>query len=527
MLTRWAVRPRDVARPAKVAALMYAPINVSNSQNDWPSRRDIARSQNESAKQPPPGFSCKDGILQDRAGVFWVPQEDDVLKLRLLVAAHTGTAGHRKKSTTLAALKTHFVWDTVDRDVETFCESCIHCLATDSGERLPRPFGHSIHASKPNEVLHFDFCFMGRSDSGAVYVLVLKDDLSSFVRLYACEAADAETVAESLIDWFSTFGPVSQWVSDQGTHFKNTVIESLKDKLRSSHHFTLPYCPWSNGTVEVVCRELTRAMRALLSEYSLPFTLWPSVLPIVQSVLNNTLIKRLGNRTPLTAFTALPSISTLTQIKKRKEKLAQILSINEVRARQLMQVDKVMTALENMHWQISEKVSAERKRRVKSHNAKTGVRECYFHEEDFVLREVLQSAKKNKLSLRWRGPFRVRRVLSNFLFELEDLRSGERTTVHGSRVKFFRNSDLEVTEEVQQYLAFQEGEYCVVDEFQDIRTKEGEVELLTKWKGFDDEEPQWESLKIMREDVPVLVSEFIEDIIQSETQRQKRIARSC
>ena len=114
-----------------------------------------------------------------------------------------------------------------------------------------------------------------------------------------------------------------------------------------------------------------------------------------------------------------------------------------------------------------------------------------------------------------------------FLFELEDLRTAKRTIVHGSRVKFFRNADLEVTEELKEYLAFQDGEYCVVNEFQDIRVRGGEVELLTKWRGFDDEEPQWESLKIMREDVPVLVDEFIAQLMQTGTARQKRIAKNC
>ena len=64
----------------------------------------------------------------------------------------------------------------------------------------------------PNEVLHFDFCYIGKSIKGYIYVLIVKDDMSSFVRLYASEVADADAVAEALVDWCSTFGPVYQWV---------------------------------------------------------------------------------------------------------------------------------------------------------------------------------------------------------------------------------------------------------------------------------------------------------------------------
>jgi transposase InsO family protein len=102
------------------------------------------------------------------------------------------------------------------------------------------------------------------------YVLVLKDDLSSFVRLFPTSTADAKTTSDALISWFSDFGVVKSWVCDRGSHFKNEVVRSLREKTRGQHHFTLAYCPWSNGAVERVCRELLRATRALLSEFKLP-----------------------------------------------------------------------------------------------------------------------------------------------------------------------------------------------------------------------------------------------------------------
>lgn len=60
----------------------------------------------------------------------------------------------------------------------------------------------------------------------------------------------------------------------------------------------------------------------------------------------------------------------------------------------------------------------------------------------------------------------------------------------------------------------------------DIRINAGEAELLVKWIGFDDEEPGWKNLCKIREDVPVLVQEFLTDIKTSGTARQKHIAAS-
>ena len=155
-------------------------------------------------------------------------------------------------------------------DVENFVNSCIHCLCTQTGKVVPRPLGHSMHADKPNKLLHFDYCHMSKGEDGYTYVLVFKDDLSGYVLLTTCKEATTEVTAETLIRWFSTFGVVHKWVSDRGSHFKHELVRLLRDKLKSSHHSTLVYCPWSNGIVEVDCRELLRVTPALLSEFQLP-----------------------------------------------------------------------------------------------------------------------------------------------------------------------------------------------------------------------------------------------------------------
>lgn len=338
-------------------------------------------------------------------------------------------------------------------DAQTFCDSCLHCLATDSRERIPRPLGHSLRASKPNEVIHFDFCWLPKSSCGMQYLFVLKDGLSSYIRISACESADADTAADRLLDWFSTFSVVKTWVSDQGLHFKNSLISTLKERLRCSHHFTLPYCPWSNGTVEVVCRELTRCLRALLSEYSLPYGLWPRILPLVQAALNSLPLKRLGGRSPSQVFANLDPSSALSEIKVHRAGNYELVSISEANARQEGHLQAMQEALENMHRDVSCKADAARQKRVASLNKRTGVRPCNF-EGDYVLHTLLRARKMNKLSAQWVGPFRVRKFLSDFLFELEDLRDGEVKMVHGTRIKLFRNADFNRDIHLDEYLSF-------------------------------------------------------------------------
>lgn len=110
----------------------------------------------------------------------------------------------------------------------------------------------------------FYFCYITTGEADFTYVLILKEDRSGFVQLHACKTAAADETAKALLAWQSTFGTVSTWVSGKETHFNNELVSKLAELTKIDHYFTIAYCPWSNGTVEVVCQELLRAMRALL-----------------------------------------------------------------------------------------------------------------------------------------------------------------------------------------------------------------------------------------------------------------------
>lgn len=530
MLTRWAVKPNNTLSSKRVAifkSLMFAPINPGiDKKLDWPSISEVIESQKKSKLIPTKRFKQTSKGFTDSNGITWIPHDDRLMKLRIIIASHTGLGGHRGAKVTSAAIKSQFHWLKMDEDVKDFVESCIHCLSTTSGDIIPRPLGHALHASAPNKLLHFDFCYMSQGEEDYLYVLVLKDDFSGYVWLEPTKAADADTVTDVLIRWFSSFGVVKNWVSDRGSHFRNELVKNLKERLNSSHHFTLAYCPWSNGTVEVVCRELLRATRALLSEFQLSQKSWPSVIPIVQSSLNNSVLSRLGNRCPLTVFTQLPSDSPVTTIKHTTEDVTKVYSIDAVRASQLSNVEVMHRTLEEMHKDVTNRSTKKREEAVKRHNKNTGVKPVNFSEGDYVLKGLLRRQRGRKPSLRWNGPYRVVEVKSDYIFVIEDLLSGEKEEAHGRRLKFFRNKDFEVTEELKDYLSYQNGELLVIERFEDIRRNKGKAELLIKWKGFSDEENDWVSIETLREDVPTLLEDFLSDIRSNGTQRQRNIVSS-
>ena len=88
MLTRWAVKPRTKVSSGKISRLMLAPVKPSlNKEYDWPTRVCIARSQRLSSSKAPRSLKQRDEIYRAGRDVFWIPEDDETLKLRILVAA--------------------------------------------------------------------------------------------------------------------------------------------------------------------------------------------------------------------------------------------------------------------------------------------------------------------------------------------------------------------------------------------------------------------------------------------------------
>lgn len=107
---------------------------------------------------------------------------------------------------------------------------------------------------------------MGLGSNGEKYILMLRDDHSGYSCMYPADSTTAETTDNTLLDWSTAFGVPNQLRSDGPTHFQNESLRLLAKGLCTPHHFTLPYCPWSNGAVGRLRKELLRIARALLSE---------------------------------------------------------------------------------------------------------------------------------------------------------------------------------------------------------------------------------------------------------------------
>jgi hypothetical protein len=515
LLSRWgagavekAVEDHPVPTMKMCSLRRVAPLQ--DQEFVWPEAREIAEAQAKAKNQGDQTktiWSESEKWFKTPQGRVWIPDDHSDLQQRIVIVAHMGASGHRGIKATTKTVEDVFEWKTLRADVKTLNNDCLHCLCT-TGDKVPRPYGPTLRATKPNTILHFDYLQLPESEEQDKYVLVLKDGMSGYCELVPLAEATARTTADALEQWFMRYGVVKVWVSDQGTHFKNETIEALRKTLGATHHFVTAYCPWANGAIEVVNRILQRAMKALLSERQLRPNQWPQVLPMVQAVLNHQPADRLGNVAPVTAFLGLPATTPVSGIRPYEEPTDATEA--EVSAVVRQHVEDLADALEGLHREVTRQ-SDRRKETKRQRRAKqVGEPLPKLSIGEYVLVGWV-TAVPNKLALRWRGPQRIVKAHNDWTFDVQDLVEPYGIQVyHASRLKRYAEQDREVSQDLKDHIIFADGGH-LVENVRACRKLDQEWQLQIKWAGLQEEEVSWEPAKVIADDLPALVNKFCQD----------------
>ena len=501
MLSRW-LAPTHLGEATSLCGIWEVqPLYPSTDDSFvWPSEQEIRQLQHpEDATAP---------LSKDDQGRVIIPdnQEGENLKMRLCIVAHTGSSGHRGVEATYLALKEVFFWPKMKADVTKFVDGCLHCVAALTGERIPRPLASTLHADAPNQILHFDFLSLYKK-ADYPYALVLKDDFSNFVRIIPCTNCTAMEAARGITEWVSTFGHPLTLISDNGSHFRNSLLEELKQVWGVAHKFHHSYTPWANGTVEIANRDLLKVLRPLRTELRVPSEQWHTLVPLLQSALNNAPRERLEGKAPLQLFTSLPTSRPIETILREAEPTVGSINWEDFKRKRAAAIDAACRALDQIH-----KETAENKAKGRAAARRTASRLAQpvnFDTGDYVL--VAVPKKGAKLEATWVGPRRVTKVVNSQIVVVQDLVSDVEAEVHISRLRLFSEKYLHISEDLKNFIEF--NTLYEVDSFQGERKNEfsGGYELLTAWRGFDVTENTWEPVSHLLGHVPELVKRYAAD----------------
>ncbi|KAG3098432.1 hypothetical protein PI125_g15327 [Phytophthora idaei] len=198
-------------------------------------------------------------------------------------------------------------------------------------------------------------------------------------------------------------------------------------------------------------REMLRRCRALLSEWRLQPGEWPRVVKIVQLVLNNTPSPSLGGLAPITAMTGLPAMKHSDTIFVPGP--IETATLDTIQTTQRQNVKRVQQALVVMRRRMSQVNNAVRATGRQAHNKKKGTTMAQFDIGDFVLYADVWQHTRGKLRVKWCGPAQVVSTVSNWMFEIENLVTGQRKEAHSIRLKFYADNSLDVNEDLLQHIA--------------------------------------------------------------------------
>ena len=306
------------------------------------------------------------------------------------------------------------------RDVKSFVSSCDTC------QRQGKPRKQtSVHPITPSTLFdRWGVDIVGPlpvSERGNRYIIVAVDYFSRWSEAKPLKEVNTQIIAEFIYDEIiCRFGAPQIIQTDRGTHFANEVIKNLSNKFRIKHTLSTPYHPQTNGLVERFNRSLCQG----LAKVAETIYDWDKY---IQPVLFAYRVRRLRitRRSPYEIVyginPALPMDNAL---------LHTMMSLMD---RLIDVVDKVP----HIRQSAKDALLANQRKITTALGHDT---HNMFEVNDMVLLydKAKESSHSNKLAEKWKGPYRVIKVLPKGAYRIADNNGPMRNPVNGSFLKLYK-----------------------------------------------------------------------------------------
>jgi hypothetical protein len=110
---------------------------------------------------------------------------------------------------------------------------------------------------------------------------------------------------------------------------------------------------------------------------------WPEVANLLQSVLSNSLSTQLNKRTPMKVFTGHAETTPLALM--LKDNVPVNAPLDFIKAQKLMEVENLSKAMTEIHAQVAEEATRDRKAAIQKHSDKNHLRSPNFKWETTCL----------------------------------------------------------------------------------------------------------------------------------------------
>ena len=106
------------------------------------------------------------------------------MKTCILIVGHQAYCAHRGVDVTTRVIQEMFCWKGLKDDTRAFVFRCLSCMKAGPAKLIPRPWGTSLRATKPNEILSMDYMHIfPRHDEIKSFLLIIRCNFSTFCEL--------------------------------------------------------------------------------------------------------------------------------------------------------------------------------------------------------------------------------------------------------------------------------------------------------------------------------------------------------
>ena len=432
-------------------------------------------------------YILKDGLLYYNERLY-IP-DNRKLKTLLLQEHHDiPIYGHYGIQKTYDFLHRNFYWPYMMEDVQDYVSSCDLCQKNKSSTKKTAGLLQPLPIPKDRwESISMDFMFgLPLTQRGNDGIIAFIDRLTKQAHLEPISSSiTASQTAEIFFNTvFRHHGLPKEIISDRDSKFTSLYWQALFKYIGTKLKLSTTFHPQTDGQTERLNRTISEMLRTYAS--SKPYD-WDLNLPLVEFAYNNSKQASTGTSPFQLVYGKDPLVPSIFYNREKIE--MKVASAEEF-------LLKMKKNLKDAQTNILKATTKQKK------YADATRREISFKEGEKVLinTDVLRNVPgiTKKLEPKYKGPFKIKKKLSDLTYELKLPRWHQiHPVIHVSNLKpYIESKDFpgrKISVPPPEPITSKEGyEEYEVEEILKKRKKGKTIQYLVKWKGFPMDDATWE-----------------------------------